>query len=228
MFGKKGVKDTDTSSASESSDNSYLRKLKSPVKTTSQTKLETPSPQSPPKIFSKSWLVKVYTSDLKGKSMEGTDANVYISLIGPNGNETGNIMLDKKNVQSKNKDLFETGQCDEFMLNTNSDIRDVKKVRIGHDNKGLGSGWHLNKVEIVDQETKKTHLFKCNRWLDKKEDDGKIERILNKNSSGDESSSSESLTPMENGQRSKNVLSPIQKSKPTEQPTGKWTFLISF
>jgi len=210
---------------SEGSDNSYLRKLKSPVKATSQTKLETkttPSPpQPPPKPISKTWLVKVYTSDLKGKAMEGTDANVYISLIGPNGNETGNVMLDKNKAISKNKDLFEGGQCDEFRLTTHSDIRALKKIRIGHDNKGFGSGWHLNKVEIVDEDTKRTNLFKCNRWLDKSEDDGKIERILDNENTDDEdsSSSSSSLTPTGNDQRSKNVLSPIQKSKPSEKTT---------
>ena len=219
MIDKKIVKDSDTSSQSESSDNSYLRKLKSPLKATSQTKLETSSPPTP-KPQSKSWLVKVYTSDLKGKAMEGTDANVYISLMGPNGNETGNIMLDKKNVKSKNKDLFEAGQCDEFDVTIKSDINDVKKIRIGHDNKGLGSGWHLNKVEVVDQETKKTNLFKCNRWLDKKEDDGKVERILDKDTASEENSNSDSITPMENGRGSKNVLSPIQKTKPNEKPTG--------
>lgn len=24
----------------------------------------------------------------------------------------------------------------------------IEKIRIGHDNKGIGSGWHLDKVEV--------------------------------------------------------------------------------
>ena len=123
------------------------------------------------------------------------------------------------------KQAFEGGQCDEFKLTTHSDIRALKKIRIGHDNKGFGSGWHLNKVEIVDEETKRTNLFKCNRWLDKNEDDGKIERILdNDNANDEDSSSSSSLTPTGNDLRSKNVLSPIQKSKPSEKTTSNFCF----
>lgn len=207
------------SESSKSSESSYMRKLKSPV-VKQIAKQKSPSP--------KSWLIKVYTSDLEGRKMEGTDANVYISLIGPNSNETGNLMLDKKLAKSNNKDLFEAGQRDEFTLTTLSDIQTLSKIRIGHDNKGLGSGWHLNKVEVVDLDTNKSYLFKCNRWFDKKEDDGKIERILDADKSNDDDDDSDSVTPtpMDNGKRSNHILSPVQKPKPNEHrsPTSKLIF----
>ena len=52
--------------------------------------------------------------------------------------------------------------------------------RIGHDDKGMfGGGWMLDNVEIEAPSTqgKRIH-FPCGRWLDKKEDDGLIEREL--------------------------------------------------
>ena len=52
----------------------------------------------------------------------------------------------------------------------------MKKIRIGHDGKGFGSGWHLKEVKI--ESLGQTWICECNRWLDKNEDDGKLEREL--------------------------------------------------
>ncbi len=50
--------------------------------------------------------------------------------------------------------------------------------RIGHDNKGLGPGWHLKEIQIETPHSKNKLIFPCNKWFDKKEGDGKIERDL--------------------------------------------------
>ena len=79
--------------------------------------------------------------------------------------------------------------------------------QIGHDGKGIGAGWHLDKVHVrrllddddedakkrrkssrgrkqsssaVDAEKRKseTIVFPCGRWLAKDEDDGALERTL--------------------------------------------------
>ena len=52
--------------------------------------------------------------------------------------------------------------------------------RIGHDNRGLGSGWHLEKIVLETQQRDelKRWICECNRWLARDEDDGKIEREL--------------------------------------------------
>ena len=50
--------------------------------------------------------------------------------------------------------------------------------RIGHDNKGGGAGWKLDRVEIEAPSLSKRLYFPCGRWLDKNEDDGLIEREL--------------------------------------------------
>lgn len=81
-------------------------------------------------------------------NFEGTDANVYISLIGDNRQETDKIWLTKKLSKTKNKDLFEKGNIDEFLINANLNLNRLEKIRIGHDNSGIGSGWHLQKVML--------------------------------------------------------------------------------
>ncbi len=39
-------------------------------------------------------------------------------------------------------------------------------------------GWHLNNIQIEDVMSGQTWLFLCDRWLDKTEDDKRIEREL--------------------------------------------------
>lgn len=123
------------------------------------------------------WIIKVYTSDLKGKAFEGTDAKVYISLIGTR-NETEKFYLNKSNVKSKNKDLFEVGNVDEFQVTSNVDLDKLHQICIGHENNSLGAGWHLEKIEVINKRDGTLYIFLCNRWLAKNEDDHKIERIL--------------------------------------------------
>ena len=58
----------------------------------------------------------------------------------------------------------------------------IEKIRIGHDNKGMTPGWHLDRVEVrrlkEDGETSTTYTFPCKRWLAKDEDDGSVVREL--------------------------------------------------
>jgi hypothetical protein len=137
------------------------------------------------------WSVKVYTSDLNGRGLEGTDANVYISIIESNA-ESDRIWLTKKNVMSTSKKMFETGQVDEFVVRPSMRIDSIRKIRIGHDNKGLAAGWHLDKVEMTNLgDPSQVSVFECNRWLSKDEEDGQTEVILqSKNADGNQKSSS--------------------------------------
>ena len=36
-----------------------------------------------------------------------------------------------------------------FLQIEQKDIGDLLKIRIGHDGKGFGAGWHLDKVKII-------------------------------------------------------------------------------
>ena len=85
---------------------------------------------------------------MKGKRLEGTDANVYLYLIGTEF-ETEKFWLNKSNVLSNNKNLFEQGNMDEFTITTSIDIEKPRKCRIGHDDSGSAAGWHLDKVNLI-------------------------------------------------------------------------------
>ena len=52
----------------------------------------------------------------------------------------------------------------------------LEKIRIGHDGRGLGTGWYLEEVVIIIHD--ECWIFPCNRWLADYEDDGKTERDL--------------------------------------------------
>lgn len=52
----------------------------------------------------------------------------------------------------------------------------MEKVRIGHDGRGLGTGWYLEEVVIIVHD--ECWIFPCNQWLADYEDDGKTERDL--------------------------------------------------
>ena len=70
------------------------------------------------------------TSNVKGA---GTDANVYVTLFGDNG-DTGPLHLKKSDT---NKSPFENDQLDVFVFNDILSLGELSKCRVWHDNKGL-------------------------------------------------------------------------------------------
>lgn len=113
------------------------------------------------------YTVEVHTGDVRGA---GTDANVYIQIFGTSG-DSGSRQL-----QNKWKNDFERGHIDLFSLEA-ADLGELERVRIGHDGSGYGAGWYLDKIVIKGANIQEA-VFPCNRWLDKKEDDGLTEREL--------------------------------------------------
>ena len=64
-----------------------------------------------------------------GNTLTGTDANVYICLIGENvGYRTGDIWLNSENLISNMQNLFEDGSRDVFLVKTR-DIGELSKIR---------------------------------------------------------------------------------------------------
>ena len=49
-------------------------------------------------------------------------------------------------------------------------LGELTKLKIGHNNKGIGSGWYLSKVIVDDTLMNKVYEFVCDRWL--AEDEG--------------------------------------------------------
>ncbi|CAF2355156.1 unnamed protein product [Rotaria sp. Silwood2] len=118
--------------------------------------------------------IKVFTSKVSGA---GTDANIHIEIYGVE-KTTGQVVLCSK---TDRKGRFQTGSVDTFVLELEDVGKDIEKIRIGHDNRGLGAAWHLDHVEIrrLDKNQKtKTFIFPCRRWFAKDEDDRSIVRDL--------------------------------------------------
>jgi len=114
-----------------------------------------------------SYKIIVITGNVRGA---GTDADVFISILGDKGK------IDREKL-SNDKDNFERGRVDNFGIKT-IDIGEIQNITIGHNGRGFGSAWFLDKVFVINEKTSQRWVFPCNRWFSKKEDDGKIERTL--------------------------------------------------
>ncbi|KAL9978718.1 hypothetical protein ACROYT_G016268 [Oculina patagonica] len=112
--------------------------------------------------------VRIKTGNIKNA---GTDSNIYLQVFGDKG-DTGVIEL--KQI-CDTKDKFQRGMNTKINLQT-VDVGNLEKVRIGHDGRGLGTGWYLEEVVIIIHD--ECWIFPCNRWLADYEDDGKTERDL--------------------------------------------------
>ncbi|WAR01120.1 LOXH1-like protein, partial [Mya arenaria] len=104
----------------------------------------------------------------------GTDANVYVTLFGDNG-DSGPIHLKKSDT---NKDPFENDQIDVFTINGILSLGELSKCRVWHDNKGFGAAWHLEHIEVEDLGLRKSYKFHCDKWLSKSDGDKQILREL--------------------------------------------------
>ncbi|XP_048249875.1 lipoxygenase homology domain-containing protein 1-like isoform X2 [Haliotis rufescens] len=103
----------------------------------------------------------------------GTDANVYLTIYGDRG-DTGVRQLYSENRQR----CFNKGQTDSFEVEAVS-LGHLKRIIVGHDATGPGSGWFLERIVIREPASKQAiFTFHCNKWLDEGEDDGKIVREL--------------------------------------------------
>jgi lipoxygenase homology domain-containing protein 1 len=122
------------------------------------------------KLPLKTYIVEVQTGK---KSGAGTDADVFINIFGKYG-DTGERYLKHSKTHS-NK--FERGNVDVFLIEA-VQLKQLQKIRIGHNNKMPGSAWFLEKVTIKEENGngKYDHEFECKRWLAVDEDDGQIVR----------------------------------------------------
>ena len=120
----------------------------------------------PPEV---NYKIHVATSDLKNA---GTDANVFIQVFGKR-HETPRITLSNS---KSHKNKFEKGNVDYFEVRA-VDVGDIKKIKIGHDNKGVGPGWHCKEV-LIETEHGVKYRFPCEKWFAKDEGDKEIERTL--------------------------------------------------
>ncbi|XP_075255415.1 lipoxygenase homology domain-containing protein 1-like isoform X2 [Convolutriloba macropyga] len=127
-----------------------------------------------------SYVVYVKTSDI---SFAGTDANVYLTLFGSNG-DSDEIQLSSSRTYT---DKFERNHTDEFEWNNILSLGDLFKARIRHDNSALNPSWHLHSIEVEDKGSSQSGgggtgparwRFMCNKWLSTSKDDKTLVRDL--------------------------------------------------
>lgn len=113
------------------------------------------------------------TSDISGA---GTDANVFVTIFGANG-DSGEIEL-KKSETNRNK--FERNKTDVFSFSDILSLGELTKLRIRHDNTGSigNTHWHLEYVRVEDLDKRGQWTFPCNKWLSLSKDDKQLVREL--------------------------------------------------
>jgi len=70
-----------------------------------------------------------------------------VTLYGENG-DSGRRELNKSFTN-----LFEKGQTDKFVIEC-IDLGELQKMHVEHDNSSFQAGWHLDRIEIVNQKNK--------------------------------------------------------------------------
>ncbi|ESO94071.1 hypothetical protein LOTGIDRAFT_145236 [Lottia gigantea] len=108
--------------------------------------------------------VKVKTGDVDHGS---TDAKVTLRIYGSLG-DTGPLQLDQSLNHS---DPFHRNYIDTFIL-TAPVIGQIEKIKIGHDNSGIGPGWYVETITIDIPSEGRRYVFLCHRWLSVSDADG--------------------------------------------------------
>ncbi|KAL7062668.1 hypothetical protein AAHC03_0509 [Spirometra sp. Aus1] len=119
------------------------------------------------------WRVEVYTSE---RPNAGTTARVTIVLYGSAGKSEEVTLTDEPTARDRRRN-FKTGSCVYFTMKT-PQVGQPYKLRIGRDNRGLASCWHLEKVVLTNLLDGKCYYFPCSQWISGDADGGIIYREL--------------------------------------------------
>ncbi|XP_077987011.1 polycystin family receptor for egg jelly-like [Glandiceps talaboti] len=108
------------------------------------------------------------------RSGASTKSKIRFQVFGRNDDTDVRILHDGQ------RELFDRGNIDNFLMAVNKPLGDILFIRIWHDNSGHGEyrSWFLNQIEIIDIQTSERFHFLCDQWFAVDEQDGKIERIL--------------------------------------------------
>ncbi|CAH8592932.1 unnamed protein product [Heterobilharzia americana] len=139
-----------------------------------------------PKWSIHTYEVRITTGD---KAFAGTDASVYLTLYGENGDSGERKLM--KSLTHRNK--FERGQTDVFHMEI-VDLGRVNKARLRHDNSGVNPSWYVSKIEVCNMTKSKSvpdsqntskdsyalmnSIFNCETWLSIEHDDKLLDRYF--------------------------------------------------
>ncbi|XP_040185854.1 polycystin-1-like [Rana temporaria] len=101
----------------------------------------------------------------------GTTAHVGINLYG----------LNKSGARHLNsRGGLTTGSLDMFQVETDTNLGEIWKIRVWHDNTGLSPSWFLQYVAVWDKQTDFLYFFLVNDWLSVENDrnGGRVEKEI--------------------------------------------------
>ncbi|XP_014670639.1 PREDICTED: arachidonate 5-lipoxygenase-like, partial [Priapulus caudatus] len=101
--------------------------------------------------------IYVRTGDKRGA---GTDANVYVRLYDSDGRQSADITLDVPF-----RDDLERGNMDVFPCPKLAGFKDIAKIELWRDEKGIWDNWYVDYVMVQHVATKRSFYFPIHRWI---------------------------------------------------------------
>ena len=71
----------------------------------------------------------------------GTRAEVFATLIGDKGESDRHVLSSDEQIERNSAEVFD-------ITHTGPPLGEIHRIRIGHDESNLGSGWLLERVEV--------------------------------------------------------------------------------
>lgn len=102
--------------------------------------------------------------------LTGSTANVGVRLYGEYG-RTNSKQLDKKWA-------FQRNCQDTFIMAHDTNLGNIEKLMIWHDNSGLDPSWYLIQVTVKDLQTDYKYYFFANFWMSLEIERGFIQKEL--------------------------------------------------
>ena len=95
----------------------------------------------------------------------GTNADVFIRIMDKNGKVSEDLPL-RSSTDHRNQ--FERGQIDEFDVGTSQPLNGIDSIDLWTNDKGLGSGWFPEYLQLVENKTGDLACFSINQYLNEK------------------------------------------------------------
>ncbi|XP_025108304.1 lipoxygenase homology domain-containing protein 1-like [Pomacea canaliculata] len=111
----------------------------------------------------RAWRIWTKTSN---KEHAGTNADVHIILIDPDGGESPPLFLD--NILRND---FQQNSVDQFSVYDQVNLKDVCAIRIYRDNSGSSPDWFLEKVWMKTAEMINDRVFNVKSWVPTKQEE---------------------------------------------------------
>ncbi|XP_041364412.1 polycystin-1-like [Gigantopelta aegis] len=113
--------------------------------------------------------VTIITGRLPGA---GTTAHVGIKLYGQLGKS------EPRHLSKTDIPAFQRNCSDKFFIATDTNLGDLWKILVWHDNTGLSPSWYLHRIEVIDLLTDMKYYFLVDTWLSVEQENGILQKEI--------------------------------------------------